>query len=175
MVGLETIDLLKEEIDVAIRAVESVDPGFVAIKLAPNKRAFCASPGYLARHGQPKRPQELSKHQCVLPAGTQPVHSWPYIAGKSAARVSVKPAFMAYNGELLRDAIAGDIGIGLLPTFLIYEDLRAGRIVEILKPYCVQKAWIYAVLPQRKYVPAKSRALIDFLKARYGTVPYWDL
>lgn len=159
------LDLYAERIDVAIRITSEVDPGLIAIKLAPNRRVICAAPEYLRRHGTPRSPAELAQHNCLLMRGTSVTKHWPMRSDDVLTNMPVGGNFVADNGELLRDAVLAGLGIVRLPFWLVDADLRAGRLTEILADHVAQTTSIFAVLPQRTYVASKVRCFVDFLKA----------
>lgn len=159
------LDLYAERIDVAVRITHAVDPGQIAIKLAPNRRSICASPEYLHAHPAPRTANELERHNCLLMRGASLRNHWPLIRDGEVTHVPVKGNFIADNGEILRDAVLAGLGVAMLPQWLIADDLRAGRLEEVLADQVAQNTSIYAVLPQRTYVAPKVRCFVDFLKA----------
>jgi DNA-binding transcriptional LysR family regulator len=159
------VDLFQERIDVAMRIAEAIDPGLVAFRLAPYRRVFCASPGYLARSGTPEVPEDLAKHNCLIGRGATLNSTWPVVRGEVIEQVRVSGNFTANNGEVLRDAAVADMGLMMTARWQVEEDLRAKRLVEVLKDYAPCNRAIYAVLPRQGSLAPKVRAFVDFLKA----------
>lgn len=79
------------------------------------------------------------------------------------------------NSEALREALIAGLGICQMPTFIVGDDIAQGRLLELMPDYRLPEHAIYAVYPQRKYLPAKVSAFVDFLLAQLGGErPYWD-
>jgi len=164
--GDETLDLVKSGFDLAIRIGALEDSNLVARKLATNRRVLCASPKYLRRHGVPKTPADLKQHQCLI------------LAGRHGRRdvwhgVRVNGRIDSNQGERLRDAALGGLGIAMHSTWHVWEDLRAGRLQIVLPNYPIPDTGIYAVTPHRRLIPPRVRAFIEFLAARFGENPPW--
>ncbi len=161
----ERPDLVKEGIDLAISAGGELAARLIVVKLAPNRRVFVASPDYLAKHGEPSTPEELQHHECLV-GRTPPQHNvWPVLIGGKLEEVRVNGRFSADNGELLLDAAVHGFGIAMLPAFVACHALKDGRVKSILTDCVADDSWVHAVVPHRDLMPAKTRALLDFLKA----------
>lgn len=162
--SIEKVDIFAERMDVAVRIAETVDPGLVAIRLAPYRRAFCAAPAYLARHGVPRTPEDLGSHNCLIGRGARLNASWPVQRDGETQSIRVSGNFLVNNGEVLRDAAVAGLGIMMGPRWQVEDDLAAGRLVEVLPEYTSTKRAIYAVLPRQGTLAPKVRAFVDFLK-----------
>ncbi|WP_353192047.1 LysR family transcriptional regulator [Pandoraea pnomenusa] len=166
------VDLLEEGVDLAIRVGALRDSTLVARKLATNRRTLCASPAYLAAHGTPKHPADLAAHECLI-LGDQ--RDWRFVTPGGALSVRVSGRLSSDNGEVLRDAVLAGMGIALKSTWDVGAHLRRGELVPVLPAYpLAEEVAIWAVYPSRAFVPPKTHALIEFLQARFGAVPYWD-
>lgn len=167
------VDLIEEGVDLAIRVGALRDSTLVARKLAPNRRVLCASPAYLAARGAPKHPGDLASHDC-LTLGDQ--RDWRFMTSGGALSVRVTGRLSSDNGEVLRDAVVAGLGIAPKSTWDIGAYLRRGELVPVLSAYpLADEVAIWAVYPSRAFVPPKTHALIDFLQARFGPTPYWDV
>jgi len=169
-------DLVRVGYDLAIRIGTLADSRLVARRIAVNRRVLCAAPAYLERHGMPATPADLAAHECVILIGSlgrQDV--WPIIdrdGREVAARVDGR--FESNYGEVLRDAALAGLGIALLSTWHVCDDLRAGRLRQVLPDCRVAETGIHAVMPQRRLVPLRVRAFVDFLEERLGGTPPWE-
>lgn len=167
------VDLVNESIDCAIRVGELSDSNLVSIRLAENRRLVVASPDYLAQHGEPQTPEELVHHNC-LSLGEQ--RGWLFAdRERPASSFTLKVAgnFECNDGAVLHDwALAGE-GLAWRSLWEVGEDLAAGRLVPVLEDWATPPLGIYAVFPQRRYLPLRVRLLIDFLKNTYGNPDYW--
>jgi DNA-binding transcriptional LysR family regulator len=170
------IDLVEEGWDLALRIGRLRDSSLVARKLAPIRTMVCAAPAYLERHGRPETLADLAAHNCLGYTLPTPASAERWRFGKDGAIVvPVSGTIRASNGDALRVAALAGIGIVYQPTFLLSEDLRAGRLVPIvLDQPLFQFANAYAVYTPTRHVPAKVRQVIDFLAERWAGEPPWD-
>jgi len=169
------VDLVDEGFDLGIRIATKIDPGLVSRKLTRARIAVCASPDYLKKHGVPKTPQELADHNCLSYAYVNLPNEWHFRRKSTEQKVLVSGDLRGNSGDILRNAAIEGLGVILQPTFLIYEALREKKLVRILSDWDIDDLTIFAVYPNRKYLPPKVRCFIDFLVERFGSEPYWDI
>lgn len=167
------LDLVSSGFDLAIRIGTLEDSTLVARKLADNQRLLCASPDYLREHGWPRTPHDLARHQCLLLVGAQGrADVWRFDDGQGGEiAVRVRGRVEANTGELLSDAAIAGFGIAMHSTWHVGDDLRAGRLVQVLPDFPIALNGIYAVMPQRRLVPPRVRAFVDFLADRWRDAP----
>jgi DNA-binding transcriptional LysR family regulator len=172
-----SINLIEEGFDLAVRIAELKDSSLAARKLAPNRRVVCASPDYLREHGEPRTPQDLAKHNCLIASWEYGfAMAWEYKspAGKRGT-VRVTGRYACDNWEVLRDWAVAGLGVALKSTWDVRKLLADGALVALLPSYDFgTDVGIYAVYPHRRHLPAKTRAFIDFLAESFGPEPYWD-
>jgi len=179
-----TVDLIDHGIDVAIRIGTLSDSALVARRLAAHSRLLVASPDYLQRHGVPAQPEDLVGHECLVFAIQRRDDFWYHRAvdasSDEAVPVRITSRFRANDSEALLRAALDGLGIGLLPAWVLTEDLRSGR----LRPLITHRCWsispgpqpaIHAVYPPKKTVSPKVRAFLSFIAKQFGTPPYWEL
>lgn len=169
-------DLVAAGFDLALRIGALDDSTLVARRLASNRRVLCASPAYLRRHGRPAKAAELSQHDCLLLAGSQGrVDIWRMKdrRGQEVA-VRVNGRLESTQGEVLRDAALAGLGIAMHSTWHVADDLRAGRLEVVLPDHKLPDTGIHAVMPQRRLVPPRVRAFVDFMAEHLGGVPPWE-
>lgn len=172
----QRLDLISSGFDLAIRIGALDDSSLVARKLADNRRVLCASPEYLRKHGTPRTPQDLSNHECVLlvgSAGRQDVWRMNDRDGREIA-VRVGGRIESNYGEVILDAVVAGLGIAMHSAWHACEDLRAGRLQVVLPDYPIATTGIYAVMPQRRLVPPRVRAFVDFFAEKFGENPPWE-
>lgn len=172
----QVVDLVSAGYDLAIRFGGLEDSSLVARKLAPNRRVLCASPEYLRLHGAPRTPADLARHDCVVLSGAHGRRDhWRLrdARGKETA-VHVRGRIESNYNEVVRDAVLAGLGIAVHSIWHVADDLRAGRMLQVLPDYDVPDSGIYAVKPQRRQVPPRVRAFEDFLAAYFGDIPPWD-
>ena len=166
------VDMVEGGFDIAIRDAELQDSTLIARKLAPDNRIICAAPEYIETHGEPKTPQELLEHQCVNLAG---LTTWVFEGDDGPISVKTKGSFRTDNGDAMRDACTGGLGIAINSTWSVYQQLDRGELVQILKDYpLVSDTAIWAVYPSSRLLAPKVRAFIDYFSEYYGSPPYWD-
>lgn len=168
------VNVVEEGFDLAVRIADLADSSLAARKLAPNRRVVCASPAYLAGHGEPRTPEDLARHNCLA---TDFSVNWDYRApdGKPGS-VRVSGRYACDNWEVLREWALAGLGIALKSTWDVRQHLEDGSLVSLLPGYTfASDVAIYAVYPHRRHLPAKTRAFIEFLAESFGPEPYWDL
>jgi DNA-binding transcriptional LysR family regulator len=172
----ETVDLVSAGFDLAIRIGALDDSSLIARKLATNRRVLCAAPKYLRQRGVPKTPVDLGRHECLVLAGRHGRRDVWRLTDRKTGEVAVRinGRIESNQGELLRDATVAGLGISMHSTWHVCEDLRAGRLQIVLPNYPIADTGIYAVTPQRRLVPPRVRAFIDFLAAHFGERPPWN-
>jgi DNA-binding transcriptional LysR family regulator len=175
LVNDRVVDLLEGKFDVGVRIGRLRDSSLIARRIAPIRLAVCAAPEYLARHGVPRTPDDLASHNCLEYTYFESRGEWRLLdpAGKEIV-VPVSGQYLANNADVLRcTAIAGG-GIILVPTFLVGEDLRSGRLTRLLPDYPPPEQALYALYPPGRHLSAKVRSFVDCLVAHFGGVPAWD-
>ncbi len=169
-------DLVAEGFDLSIRIGALSDSSLVARRLSSNRRVLCASPAYLRHHGVPTRPQDLIAHQCLLLTGRAGRNDTWQLTGADGQTVAVQVdgCVDSNQGELLRDAAVAGLGIALHSIWHIHEDLRNGRLQVVLPEYTLPDTGIHALMPQRRLVPPRVRAFVDFIAEKFGETPPWE-
>jgi DNA-binding transcriptional LysR family regulator len=167
------VNVVEEGFDLAIRIADLADSSLAARKLAPNRRVVCASPAYLQRHGAPRTPDDLAQHNCLATDFTM---NWDYRdPDGTPGSVRVTGRYACDNWEVLREWALAGLGIALKSTWDVRRHLEDGSLVALLPGYTfATDVAIYAVYPHRRYLPAKTRAFIEFLAESFGPEPYWD-
>jgi DNA-binding transcriptional LysR family regulator len=167
------VNVVEEGFDLAIRIADLADSSLAARKLAPNRRVVCASPAYLQRHGAPRTPDDLAQHNCLATDFTM---NWDYRdPDGTPGSVRVTGRYSCDNWSVLREWALAGLGIALKSTWDVRRHLEDGSLVALLPGYTfATDVAIYAVYPHRRYLPAKTRAFIEFLAESFGPEPYWD-
>lgn len=169
------IDLIGEQIDVAIRFTEQIsDTSMVARKLASNQRIFCAAPDYIKRHGQPKKPEDLADHNCLRLSTVEKFNNWQLNDGHSNVARRITGNFETNSSDALFHAALDGLGIAKLSTYLCNEALDDGRLVRVLPDYAEDASDVLAIYPNRRNLSPNVRAFVDFLADQYGKVPPWE-
>ncbi len=170
------VDLVDEGFDVAIRISTLSGSSLIARRLAPARRAICASPKYLSAHGVPESPDDLKSHACLFYSNLASARDWRFMTPDGAPwQVSVHGPLSANNGDALRVAALCGLGLANLPTFIIGADLRSGALSTVLDAFVAQDLSINAVYPNSRHLSPTVQAFVDFLVDRFGPEPCWDL
>jgi DNA-binding transcriptional LysR family regulator len=168
------IDLVREGYELGIRIGGVIDPNFVAVKLAANRRVVCGTPDYFDRHGIPRTLEDLTHHNCLafnLQGGQQ--RGWYFQKDGKPVTVKVSGNLDCNDGELLHRWASEGIGLAWRSTWEIQSELRAGELITVLDDYALPGYDIMAVYLQQRHLPAKVRFFIDTLKAIYAQPGYW--
>lgn len=165
--------LAEESWDVCVRFGAPPDARIVARRLAPNRRLLCASPAYLARHGEPKTPRDLVRHNCIgIRQGDEAYGVWRLSSGRGRARaaepVKIHGNLTTNDGEIAVNWALDGHGILMRAEWDIARYLRTGRLVQVLPQYETPDADIYAVYPQRHQFTARVRAFVEFLTVSFA-------
>ena len=173
-IGDRFVDLAEEGFDVAIRIAKEPAPNLVARRLAALNRKIVATPQYFKKHGIPKKPAQLSEHNCLSYTHFNPHDTWRLRGPDGDISVPVSGNLRLNDDEALSAAVMGGLGIALLPTFIIGRALHEGKLKAVLSDYVPSERHIYAVYLPNRHLPPKVRAFIDFLAKRFSPRPYWD-
>ena len=167
------VDLIAEQVDVAIRTSDLVDSSLVARKLSDNASIIAAAPSYLARAGTPRTPQELREHACLLYVNGGNVYDqWTFVGDDGVYAVQVDgPLHVNDAGSLVMAAVAG-AGIVRVQRMLLRPELARGDLVQLLADHPLPPSpATYAIYPAREFLPLKTAAFIDFLQQRLRAAP----
>lgn len=164
------IDLVAENVDVAIRLGERMSGSYVASRLMGTHYRVVASPGYLARHSRPETPRDLARHNCLTFSLPGYGSTWLFREGSHGQiEVAVSGSVSMTNALGLRRAALEAVGVALLSDWTIDEDLQAGTLIDVFPKLSAAAtgfetaAWV--LYPSKAYIPAKTRAFIDFMKS----------
>ncbi|GET36736.1 LysR family transcriptional regulator [Microseira wollei] len=174
-------NLVEDELDMVIRIGNLDRSGATLIvrKLASHTRLVCGSPDYFKQYGKPTHPNDLVDRNCLLFAYSTGGAVWRFQQDVQMYEVKVNGSLTANNSEVLRQLCLDGAGLILMPTWLVGEDIRAGRLQAVLTDFQVHPQvemdmGIYALyLPNRRY-SLRVKTFIDFLVKRFGNPPYWE-
>ena len=164
-----------EELDLVIRIgnLDRSGANWVVRKLTSYSRKVCASPAYFQQHGTPAHPHDLANHNCLRFSYAIGYNTWRFKRDEYVCEVKVSGSLIANNSEVLRQACLDGVGLILMPTWLIGEDIRAGRLKAVLNdfqfyPHLEIDTGIYALyLPNRRH-SLRVQTFVDFLTQRLG-------
>jgi DNA-binding transcriptional LysR family regulator len=183
MVGDRVQDVRRDAVDLALRygGAQPPDSQLVARPLYSAERVVCAAPAYLQRHGAPQHPHDLARHNCItLHIGGRRELRWRFEGagggGRSSASAEVAVAGdrSADDGAIAREWGLAGVGIVYKSALDIRTHLREGGLVRLLPQWRGQRYMLYAILPSHRFVPARVRALVEFLDARFKELAQQD-
>ncbi|WP_233234790.1 LysR family transcriptional regulator [Bordetella sp. LUAb4] len=170
------IDLAYEGIDVAVQIGEPADARLIARHLCHLRFVACASPDYLARHGEPATPEDLEHHHCLayVMMHTGRYREWQFLKDGKAVAKTVSGRLNINNAESLLEAATAGLGVAMISNFIAADALRSGRLRPVLTDYVAQGPPVSAVYLPGKNLSPKVRAFVDFLSDLISSDPHWD-
>ncbi|WP_445230961.1 LysR family transcriptional regulator [Duganella rhizosphaerae] len=167
------VDIVGEGIDVAIRIASLSDSNLVSVKLADNERVVVAAPSYLKRHGEPKTLADLAKHNCLAISSEGSQRGWTFRDNGKNVVMKVGGNMGSNDGQVLHDwALAGK-GLAWRSMWEVGNEIEAGKLQTVLNEHAAPGNDIYAVFAQRRHLPLRIRAFVDFLRHTYAQPDYW--
>jgi DNA-binding transcriptional LysR family regulator len=169
------VDLIAENIDVAVRLGVLKDSSLLTRKVASHRRLLCAAPDYLARRGTPEQPADLADHECLGLTNLATHPQWVFRKGAERVAVSISGPFSADDSEALIPACVASAGIMTCADWLVGRELADGRLVPVMFDWALEdEGAIHVVTPSAPFMARKTRAFIDWFAARMSPVPPWS-
>jgi DNA-binding transcriptional LysR family regulator len=163
------VDLIGEGIDLALRVAEGLpDSSLVARPLGRYRAFLVASPEYEERRGLPERPEDLSRHECILTVASEGGSRWVLIGPKGEEAVEVKGRLVADDLRFVRDLVVAGAGIGVLALAPGAREPDDTRLVRVLPRYTLKAPTLFAVVPSTKRLASRVSVLRDFLVSAYA-------
>lgn len=161
-VSNQTINLIEDRIDLAIRISNDLDPNLIARKLGQCHSKLCATPEYIKRNPPIKTLEDLGKHNCLTYSYFGNAH-WKLLVNDQVESVPVHGNFYANESSVLLQAVLVNAGVAMLPLSSVNKHLEKGELVEILPKYECAALDIHGVYRSREHMPVLLRKFIDFL------------
>jgi DNA-binding transcriptional LysR family regulator len=159
-----TPNLIRDRVDVAISLENDPKSKLAHMLLAPCSRVLCASPAYIAAHGEPKSPEELQSHDCIASRFSDLAEDWVLRRNGTWEAINIHSRLLSDNGDLLRQTCLRGAGIGNFYRFHVQNDLESGGLKHVLPGFEVKPKNIYAVLPHRQIMRPQAKAFVDFAR-----------
>jgi len=167
------VDLVAEGVDVAIRIASLDDSNLVGVKLADNRRVVVASPAYLRRHGQPRQLADLARHNCLPISSEGSQRGWTFTDNGKPVTLKVGGNMVCNDGAVLHAwALAGK-GLAWRSMWEVGGQIASGELVTVLDDFAAPGNDVHAVFAQRRHLPLRIRAFVDFLRRSYAAPDYW--
>ncbi|ARO30768.1 LysR family transcriptional regulator protein [Rhizobium sp. NXC14] len=166
------LDLVAENVDVAIRFGELKDSSIVAQRLGRSVRYLVATPDYLEGRALPSKPEDLKDHRCVLLNGRNGEADWHLVSGRKSAHVRVSGPVSSRDFEAVSAFTYRGHGIGLLPSTYCDEEINGGELIRLLPDWSSPEIFVHAVYPTRRFLPLRLQVFLEALKAWKN--PLWS-
>lgn len=165
------VDVVGDGFDVVIRGAATLpDSSLIARKIMETPTVVCASPSYIEVHGAPRHPDELTEHACLVATATPSIAEWVFDLDGAAYSVPITGPMRSTSLIVAREGALAGLGIARVPYHFAAPELDAGRLVRLLRDFERQEAAVYAIYPAQRSMALKTRAFLDFLVARIGSV-----
>lgn len=167
------LDIIDNNIDVAIRTREfEPDSNITIRRLGQTRRILAASPRYLAKHGRPKTLDDLAQHKLLIYTHANNPSELRFTRDSQTTTLQVKSLLESNDGQILRAAALDGMGILVQPTYILYDDMVAGRLVPVLDDWDLPRLTVNLAYPSRKHLSAKVRTFIDFMAEHFAKMNY---
>lgn len=167
------VDLIEEGADLGIRLGTLVDSSLVARKICEPERVVCACPAYLRRHGTPKKPEDLLKHNCLSVAYAPNLRRWPFEVNGGVEHVEVSGNVSANNADALLHLALLGVGVIRLSDVIVGGAIAAGKLVPLLADiHHSEPLPLHAVYPQGRHRSPRVAAMVEFLVERFAGAPW---
>jgi len=166
------MDLIENRIDVAIRLGSLPDSSYITRKLSNMNFYICASPQYIENHGNPKLPEDIKNHNCLLFPRTGHNLDWLFRdSDGNIAEIPVNGKSLITNSQAIKQCAISGMGLALLPDWLVNDDIKSGKLTRLFKDHEVSatdyESAVWLLYPSRDYIPLKTRVFMDHpLKTR---------
>lgn len=157
------VNLIDEGFDVALRISNQPVSNLISRKLGDMHMVMVASPAYLKTQGVPKTIKDLQNCNCIVDSVADYLDRWPLVNKNTQTNIRVPSNLSINNGELVREMALAGMGITLLPDFFVANDIKTGRLVEVLRDKINKQGTISVVYPQSRYLSSSVRVFVDFL------------
>lgn len=169
---VETVDE-NHDVTIITSTRQVLDGDFVARRLAQSEVVMCAAPAYLDANGRPMHPSELVGHEAMIPTFTREATFHRYFPSSTPDDDEVtiiphRPALSTIHIDTMYAGALAGLGVAPLPSYVVEDALLENALERVLPEWYLLTTTIYAAMPTRKYVPARTRAFIDFLIATFG-------
>ena len=165
------LDLIAENIDVAIRFGELQDSTLVAQRIGRSVRYLVASPDYMRDRLAPSRPEDLREHQCVILHGRNNETEWHLCNGRKSIKLRVAGSVAGRDFQAVSAFTYRGHGVGLLPSSYCDAQIARGELVRLLPAWSSPEIFVHAVYPTRRFLPSKLKVFLEKLKA--WNSPLW--
>lgn len=166
VLGDRTVNLVEDQIDAAVRIGELPDSSLITSALGSIRRIVCASPAYVAAHGAPQHPRDLSAHQCISFEPLTGARTWQFAIGGKNLTVPVRSRLVVTGAEAAVDAAICGLGLACVLSYQAEAAIAAGTLAPVLQSFEPPPLPVSLLYPGRARLPLKLRVLLDFAAPR---------
>ena len=168
------VHMVDEGIDIAVRIAELPDSSLSAVRVGSVRRVMCASPEYLGQSGRPEHPDDLAKHDLISFSGSAPIARWNLEYAGQAKSIKVFSRLRTNTADVAISAARAGRGITRVLSYMIADDIAAGRLVEVLPDFAPAAVPVHVVHRETGHVSARVRAIVDHLVSGLRAAPILD-
>jgi DNA-binding transcriptional LysR family regulator len=166
------VDLIEEGFDMGIRGGGGLvnDTSLVSHRICDIQRVVCASPAYLKQYGEPKSPEDLKQHHCVVYTLARSPHAWSFWRGHETVSVHVDGSLKVNNSLAASQAAVAGLGLIFLPMFTVLDGLERGMLKTVLKEWSTEPLTLYAISPKHRQHSGKLQVFINFISESLASI-----
>ena len=164
------LDLVEEGMELAIRIGELPSSTLIIRTLGLSQQKLVASPEYVRLNGEPESPLDLPEHDCIAYAGGQRWSRWEFDSEQGRQAVDVNGPLRVNDLDAIYEATLAHMGVALVPAWRASEDLRSGRLRELMPEYYAVPQPVNVVYPQTRFLSQRARVFIDFVVEQLGVI-----
>ena len=169
------VDVIDAGFDVSIRISDLPDSSLIARRLCACRHAIVAAPAYLKHATVPQTPTDLTRHRILAYRYQESSVEWHLRSAKGKhEKIALHMDTQINNSLAIREAVLAGLGIARMPTFVVGDDIKSGRLTALLTEYEILQVSIYLLFPERRHLSPKVRAFIDFMARRFQDPTQWD-
>ncbi|WP_439586305.1 LysR family transcriptional regulator [Hydrogenophaga sp.] len=159
----QAVNLVEDGVEVAVRIGDLASSTLVARSMGVIEHLIVATPEYLAAHGEPRHPTDLLHHNCIVYTGFAKANRWVFDSEQGRQTIEVPSTLGMNSADAMYDAARAHLGIARVPSWVVGDDLRQGRVKSLLPDDWPTSLPIHIVYPQTRVLSSRARAFIDFL------------
>jgi LysR family transcriptional regulator, regulator for bpeEF and oprC len=160
------VDLVREDIDVAVRFGKLASSSLIARPLTRLPIVLVAAPSYLATQGIPQHPNDLSQHQCISTANSSPEKYWEFLDKGKVLSVQARGPFHTNSNRAAKPAVLNGMGLMFVTRYQVEEEIQAGQLVPLLTDFMPAPLPVHLVYPHRTHMKAGLKLLLQYLQCQ---------
>lgn len=170
------VDLVAEGFDFSLRIADLADSSLLAQRVCPIRMLLVGAPHYFAKHGTPQHPSDLAQHKALLYTYDNRGAHWGFHHAAHGEHNQALPSssLRVNNGDALLPVLKKGLGLAVLPEFLVWQEIQAGEVVEVLADWKLAPIALYVITPPGRLRPTRVTAFIDYLTKHLRVSPWSD-